>query len=83
MAPSSRTPANDTAIRRRQETLSSGAAYDEEKDSKEEGHRILQAMSDRLETGLNRAALSAIQDLLEAGCHPDAVVAVVMSLSQR
>ena len=80
MAPSPRTTANDTAIRRRHETLSSGA---EEEDSKEEGHRILQAMSDRLETGLNRAALSAIQDLLEAGCHPDAVVAVVMSLSQR
>jgi Mitotic-spindle organizing gamma-tubulin ring associated len=47
------------------------------------GDVILQAMSDRLETGLNAAALSAIQDLLEAGCHPDAVVAVVMSLSQR
>jgi hypothetical protein len=44
---------------------------------------VIQAMSDRLETGLNAAALGAIKELLEAGSHPDAVVAVVTSLSQR
>ncbi len=48
-----------------------------------EMYSVVQAMSDRLETGLNIEALSAIVDLLKAGVHPDAVVAVVTSLSQR
>jgi hypothetical protein len=43
----------------------------------------IKAISDRLETGLNEAALLAISDLLRAGVHPDAVVAVVTSLHQQ
>lgn len=43
----------------------------------------VQAMSDRLETGLTPAALQAIVDLLQAGVPPDAVVAAVSSLSSR
>mmetsp|Transcript_120881 Transcript_120881/g.349248 ORF Transcript_120881/g.349248 Transcript_120881/m.349248 type:complete len:98 (+) Transcript_120881:68-361(+) len=49
----------------------------------DESMAIIRAMSDRLETGLNDEALRAIRDLLEAGAHPDAVVAVVGSLTQR
>ena len=44
---------------------------------------VIQEMSDRLETGLNEEALKAIVDLLKAGTHPDAVVAVVTSLAQK
>ena len=44
---------------------------------------IIQRISDRLETGLNREALRAISDLLRCGVHPDAIVAVVSSLSQQ
>jgi hypothetical protein len=44
---------------------------------------LSQAISDRLETGLNEAALRAIADLLRAGVHPDVVVAVVTSLHQQ
>ena len=77
MAPSSRT--TGTTIRRHDTSLAVPAA---DNNNENDAQRILHAMSDRLETGLNSAALRAIQDLLEAGCHPDAVVAVVMSLSQ-
>ena len=44
---------------------------------------FIQAISDRLETGLNHDALRAITDLLRAGVHPDAVVAAVTSLHQQ
>ena len=43
---------------------------------------LISAMAERLETGLNDEALAAICDLLNAGVHPDAVVAVVASLQQ-
>lgn len=43
----------------------------------------IQAISDRLETGLNEDALRAIRDLLQAGVPPDAVVAMVTSLHQQ
>ena len=42
----------------------------------------VQAVADRLETGLTTSALSAITDLLRAGVHPDTVVAIVSSLAQ-
>eukprot|EP00934_Nitzschia_sp_Nitz4_P008498 Nitzschia sp. Nitz4//scaffold1_size375055//189455//189685//NITZ4_000275-RA/size375055-processed-gene-0.136-mRNA-1//-1//CDS//3329541042//8488//frame0 len=48
----------------------------------EDAQQLMQSMSDRLGTGLNAAALEAIVDLLRAGVHPDAVVAVVTTLSQ-
>lgn len=44
--------------------------------------RLIQYISDTLETGLNGEALHAVTDLLRAGVHPDAVIAVVTSLSQ-
>jgi len=47
-----------------------------------ERQRLMKAISDRLETGLNGEALQAIADLLEQGVHPDTLVAVVTSLSQ-
>ena len=44
---------------------------------------LMLAISDRLNTGLNEHALQAIVDLLRAGVHPEAVVAVVTSLQQQ
>jgi hypothetical protein len=44
---------------------------------------LIKNISDLLDTGLNDAALSAMTDLLRAGVHPDAVVAVVTSLHQH
>ena len=44
--------------------------------------KLIQFISDTLETGLSEEALRAVTDLLRAGVHPDAVIAVVTSLSQ-
>ena len=43
--------------------------------------KIVLEISSRLETGLSRAALEAIVDLLRQDVHPDALVAVIESLS--
>ena len=43
--------------------------------------QILREISHRLDTGLPPAALEAIVDLLRQGVHPDAIVAVIESLS--
>ena len=44
--------------------------------------KLIQFISDTLETGLSEEALGAVTDLLRAGVHPDAIIAVVTSLSQ-
>jgi hypothetical protein len=44
---------------------------------------VANAISARLETGLNSATLEAIVDLLRAGVSPDAVVAMVDQLQQQ
>jgi hypothetical protein len=44
---------------------------------------VANAISERLETGLNSATLEAIVDLLRAGVSPDAVVAMVDQLQQQ
>jgi hypothetical protein len=44
---------------------------------------VANAISGRLETGLNSATLEAIVDLLRAGVSPDAVVAMVDQLQQQ
>jgi hypothetical protein len=44
---------------------------------------LVRGISDRLETGLNEDALSAVLDLLRRGEHPDAIVAVITSLSKH
>ena len=43
---------------------------------------LVQAISSRLETGLSNEALQAIVDLLHQNVHPDAIVAVIESLSK-
>jgi hypothetical protein len=45
--------------------------------------QVANAISERLETGLNPATLEAIVDLLRAGVSPDAVVAMVDQLQQQ
>jgi len=42
---------------------------------------LAQEISSRLETGLSTPALEAIVDLLRQDHHPDAIVAVIKSLS--
>jgi len=42
---------------------------------------IAREISLRLETGLSREALMAIMDLLRQDVHPDAIVAVIESLT--
>ena len=41
---------------------------------------MMQAISNRLDTGLPPPALQAILDLLRQGVHPDAIVAVIETL---
>jgi Mitotic-spindle organizing gamma-tubulin ring associated len=43
--------------------------------------QIVREISNRLDTGLPPAALEAIIDLLRQGVHPDAIVAVIESVS--
>jgi len=42
---------------------------------------LVQAISGKLETGLPAPALQAIVDLLRRGVHPDAIAAVIESLT--
>jgi hypothetical protein len=44
---------------------------------------VANAISDRLETGLNPATLEAVVDLLRSGVSPEAVVAMVHHLQSQ
>mmetsp|Transcript_2691 Transcript_2691/g.4913 ORF Transcript_2691/g.4913 Transcript_2691/m.4913 type:complete len:117 (+) Transcript_2691:166-516(+) len=64
----------------RTKNIINNVALDKEK---EREIQLIKSISDRLETGLDEYALEAVVDLLKRGEHPDAIVAVVTSLSQR
>ena len=76
-------PANPNTFYRSTTATSSGTDQNSGEEPSNREMQLVQAISDRLETGLNEYALRAIMDLLKRGEHPDAIVAVVTSLAQR